>query len=88
MSCALKSNPPLPKSKSHSPCYGGIFDYDQAVIRLEELNAIAENPELWNNPAKAQGVMRERTALDNAIRGYRDIAQGVTDNKELLEIIL
>ena len=28
--------------------------------------------------------MRERTALDNAIRGYRDIAQGVADNKELL----
>ena len=40
-----------------------------AVKRLEELNARAEDPDLWNKRADAQKVMRERTHLENAIEG-------------------
>ena len=41
-------------------CSGGIFDWDNALLRLEELNAEAENPDLWSDAARAQKVMRER----------------------------
>jgi len=50
------------------------------------LNALAENPNLWNDSAKAQGIMRERTHLDQAIRGYRELETGLTDNIEMIRM--
>jgi peptide chain release factor 2 len=41
---------------------------------------------LWNNPSKAQGIMRERTQLDNAVRGYRELEGGVRDNTEMIKM--
>ena len=43
------------------------LDYDAALVRLSELNATAEDPALWNDPLKAQTVMRERTRLESRI---------------------
>jgi peptide chain release factor 2 len=37
-------------------CCGGIFDWDRALKRLDELNAKAEDPNLWNDRAAAQKV--------------------------------
>ncbi len=41
---------------------GGIFDYDRRKVRIIELQEQTQDPEFWNDPSKAQGVMRE---LDN-----------------------
>ncbi|MGE3623901.1 MAG: peptide chain release factor 2 [Bdellovibrionales bacterium] len=62
------------------------LDLDRAQRRLAELNAQAEDPDLWNNASKAQGIMRERTHLDNAIRGYFELEQGVNDNVEMIKL--
>ena len=53
---------------------------------MDELNALAEDPELWSDPGKAQALMRERTQLDSSISAYRDIERGMTDNLELIEM--
>jgi peptide chain release factor 2 len=37
-------------------------------------------------PAKAQAIMRERTQLDNAIRGYRELENGMRDNIEMIKM--
>ena len=60
--------------------------WDTAEHRLEEMNARAEDPDLWNDPAKAQKVMRERQKLQDGIDGYRELAQGLSDNVELIEL--
>ncbi len=60
--------------------------WDTANHRLEELNARAEDPELWNDPAHAQKVMRERQKLADGIDGYKTLAQGLTDNVDLIEL--
>ena len=39
------------------------MDWDTAAHRLEEFDAMIEAPDLWNDPAKAQKLMRERQAL-------------------------
>ena len=39
------------------------MDWDTAAHRLEEFDAMIEAPDLWNDPAKAQKLMRERTEL-------------------------
>ena len=58
--------------------------WDTAEHRLEELNAMSENPELWNDPAKAQKLMRERQTLSDAIDGYRTLATELSDQVELI----
>ena len=54
--------------------------------RLEELNARAEDPALWNDPAHAQKLMRERQKLADAVEGYRALEAGLRDNVELIEL--
>ena len=69
-----------------SPCSGGIFDWDLAVKRLDELNAKAEDPSIWDDPQVAQSLMRERTKLETAITRYRALESGLNDNLELIEM--
>ncbi len=54
--------------------------------RLEEFNAMIEAPDLWNDPAKAQKLMRERQGLIDAKGSYDFLAGGLRDNIELIEM--
>ena len=62
------------------------MDWETAPHRLEEFDALIEAPDLWNDPAKAQKLMRERQALIDAVATYKRIAQGLKDNVELIEL--
>jgi len=55
-------------------------------LRLEELNALAEDPELWNDAAKAQALMKERTKLDGSIKEIDNLVCELADNLELIEM--
>jgi len=50
------------------------------------LNAASEDPELWNDPTRAQKLMRERQQLDDGISGVRKLEQDLSDNIELIEL--
>ena len=65
---------------------GQRMDWDTAAHRLEEFDALIEAPDLWNDPAKAQRLMRERQGLLDAVSTYRLIDQGLRDNVELIEM--
>ncbi|MFQ5622106.1 MAG: peptide chain release factor 2 [Paracoccaceae bacterium] len=60
--------------------------WDSAQHRLEELNAMTEEPDLWNNPEKAQRLMRERQKLADAIGSYKALERDLRDNAELVEL--
>ncbi len=62
------------------------MDWETAPHRLEEFDALIEAPDLWNDPGKAQKLMRERQALIDAVGTYRMIDQGLRDNVELIEM--
>ncbi len=62
------------------------IDWDNALRRLDELNARSEDSSLWDNAAEAQKVMRERTHLDAAISGCLRLEQELADNLELIEM--
>ena len=62
-------------SKSPLRSCGGIFDWDTIEERLAELNHRSEDPELWNDPARAQKVMRDRQMLEKQVTGFRDLEQ-------------
>ena len=60
--------------------------WESAERRLDELNARAEDPALWNDPAHAQAVMRDRQVLADKIDGYNALEQELADNRELVEL--
>ena len=76
----------MTKSTKRSLSSGGIFDWDQALERISELNALAEDPNLWNNPDIAQKLMRERTRLTDSIDGYRELENSLEDSVGLIEL--
>ena len=53
---------------------------------MDELNKRAEDPELWNNPDRAQTLMQERTRLENAINACRALETELTENVEMIEL--
>ena len=63
-----------------------FLDWDRAHKRLAELNAMVEDPTLWDDPKAAQEVMRERRRLDEAIGATRKIETELTDTVELMEM--
>ena len=65
---------------------GQRMDWDTAAHRLEEFDAMIEAPDLWNDPAKAQKLMRARQGLLDQISTYRLIESGLRDNVELIEL--
>ncbi len=62
------------------------MDLDTAAHRLEEFNALLEAPDLWNDPAKAQNLMRERQGLLDALSTHKLIDSGLRDNVDLIEL--
>jgi peptide chain release factor 2 len=62
------------------------LDWDRALRRLDELNARVEDPKLWDNPKKAEEVMRERRRLDAAISTVKEIDADKSGTVELIEL--
>ncbi len=59
---------------------------DTADHRLEEFNAMTEDPDLWNDPERAQKLMRERQALSDAVAEYRAMESELKDQVEMIEL--
>ncbi|HSQ95276.1 MAG TPA: peptide chain release factor 2 [Croceibacterium sp.] len=62
------------------------LDWERAVRRLDELNARVEDPKLWDDPKKAEEVMRERRRLESAIGTVNEISLEMADAVEFVEL--
>ena len=62
------------------------LDYETAPYRLEEFNAMIEDPSLWDDQERAQKLMRDRQILVDAIATYEGIRQDLSDNLEMIEL--
>lgn len=65
---------------------GGIFDYDAKVEQLEEVSRELEDPEVWNNPDKAQELGKQRSHFESIVNTIKNVERGVVDATELLEL--
>ncbi|MBL4807662.1 MAG: peptide chain release factor 2 [Rhodobacteraceae bacterium] len=65
---------------------GQRLNLETADHRLEEFNAMSENPNLWDSPTKAQKLMRERQMLVDAIDNYKSLSVDLQDNIDLIEL--
>ncbi|MDE0800578.1 MAG: peptide chain release factor 2 [Rhodospirillaceae bacterium] len=62
------------------------LDWDQALLRLEELNSKTEESDFWSDQSAAQKIMRERTHLNTSISRYKDLEAGLDDAITLIEL--
>jgi len=62
------------------------LDWETAGHRLEEFNAMIEDPTLWDDPARAQKLMRDRQTLADAISRLQGMTTELSDNVELIEL--
>ncbi|MEC4591677.1 MULTISPECIES: peptide chain release factor 2 [Nitrospirillum] len=62
------------------------LDWENALRRYDELNALSEDPKLWDDSDRAQKIMREKTQLETAIEGYRALERDLNDGIELIEM--
>lgn len=53
---------------------------------MDELDALVETPEFWNDPQKAQSLMRERNRLSGAIANVRTFEREMADNVDMAEL--
>lgn len=66
--------------------FGGIFDVDTKIERLEELNLELENPALWNDPVQATKISKEKSQLDNIVGVITALDDKLEDARAMLEL--
>lgn len=72
--------------ESRLPSSGGIFDWDNAARRLDALNAVVEDPDLWSDTERAQKIMRERQQLESAIASLTKLDGDLEEHIELIAL--
>ncbi len=65
---------------------GGIFEYAEKKERLTEVELELAEPDVWNEPEKAQALGRERSALEIVVKTIEILDSGARDCRELLEM--
>ena len=79
---------PLRISGSAPTRSGGIFDFDQKRERLEEVSRELESPDVWNEPERAQGLGKEKAALEKVVDTIVGLEKGAEDVEGLLELAI
>ena len=64
------------------------MDYQGKKERLEEVVGLSEDPELWNNPKRAQEIGKERKILEGIVLTMDNLENGIADNRELIDMVI
>ena len=71
---------------SGPPSCGGIFDFDVKAARLAAVDRELEDPHVWDNPARAQELGREKKQLDGVVLTLTGLGRELDDSEELYEL--
>mgnify|MGYP006421998151 CR=1 FL=1 len=66
--------------------FGGIFDIEVKIKRIEELKRSSENPQVWNDHKQMQQINKELTSLSSIVDQWRRLEAQVEDSLVLLEM--
>jgi hypothetical protein len=65
---------------------GSIVKPDDIKARLKEIEAIEQDPDFWQDIAKAGALNKEKTKISNMLAKFNVANQAVSDAKELFEL--
>ena len=66
--------------------FGGIFEVDQKIIRLDEIKALLEDSAIWSQPEKTQALGKERAQIEDTVSMMQDLQVRLRDTEELHEL--
>ena len=64
------------------------MDRDTADARLSELDGLLEDPDLWDDPKRAQDLMKRRQELNESVESYDSIVRELEDAVELIDMAI
>ncbi|MBQ1782063.1 MAG: peptide chain release factor 2 [Gammaproteobacteria bacterium] len=65
-----------------------VFEYEDKKERLEEVMRELEQPDVWNQPERAQALGKERATLEMVVQTLERVRQGLDDVDGLIELAL
>lgn len=65
---------------------GGTFDFENKQEQFEEVNRELEQPNVWDDPDRAQKLGKQRAQLEAIVKVIIDLDSGLNDANELLEM--
>jgi peptide chain release factor 2 len=71
---------------NESSCFEALFDYDNKVATIAELEAKMAEPEFWNNQERAQQTVSDLKSLRSIVQPLRDANAKLADLRELIEM--
>lgn len=66
--------------------FGGIFNYDLKKERLEEVLRELEDPNIWNDQARAQAMSKEKGELENSVGVLDKLTEQLDDAQAMLDL--
>jgi len=66
---------------------GGIFDYDRKKVKIIELQDLTQDPEFWNDPDRAQSIMRD-LGFEKEITGKWETLDEIRESIQVFKLFL
>jgi peptide chain release factor 2 len=66
--------------------FGGIFDYDLKSEQLVEVERELEQPDVWNDPDRAQELGKQRAELELIVETINSLQISLVDSTDMLDL--
>ena len=66
--------------------YGGIFDFDTKVEKLDQVNGELEDPDVWSDQKRAQELGKEKKSLESIVVTLTKIEADLRDASDLFQM--
>lgn len=67
--------------------YGGHFEPEKKIKRIEELKVIMNNPDFWNDKRNSEKVISELNRLQKSLDEIKNLRDKINNNIEMLEAL-
>jgi len=67
--------------------YGGIFDFDIKLEKLEQINGELEDSEIWEDQKRSQLLTKEKKSLETVLVRLEKIKSDLRDTADLFQIV-
>lgn len=67
--------------------YGGFFEVDYKIKRLEELSKIISSEDFWSDNDSKDDILKEEKLLKNIVEPIKNLKNQISSNLEIIELI-
>ena len=72
--------------RNASRAFGGIFEIDAKRTEKDQLDRQSSREDLWQDPNRAQELMRHRSTLQEAIEGWESLQKRLEEQALMLDL--